>query len=135
MVTHFTYDEDIDSELMAGIRAHYDGLFQYGVDVAVVNVTKDAIWYRKAVLPSKSGSVPPFREMAARAKKLGEPLPATFAFPNPRLTREDQQDKRWRDLEVDPHLYYPKEVYREQISSWPKDYSIDVAKILGAMKK
>jgi len=135
MVTHFTYDEDIDTEMIAGVRAHYHGLFQYGVDVAVVNVTKDAIWYRKAVLPSKSGSVPPFREMAAKAKTSGVQLPATFAFPNPRRTREEQQDKRWRELEVDPHLYYPKDVYREPNFTWPKDYTINVAEILGGAKK
>jgi ribonuclease BN (tRNA processing enzyme) len=135
MVTHFTSDEDIDAELIAGVRSHYDGLFQYGIDVAVVNVTKDAVWYRKAVLPGKSGSVPPFREMAERAKRFGEKLPETFTFPNPRMTREEQQDKRWRDLEVDPHVYYPKEVYREPGTQWPKDYSIKIADILRATEE
>ena len=130
MVTHFTSDEDIDAEMIAGIRAHYDGLFEYGIDVAVVNVTKDAVWYRKAVLPEKSGSVPPFRELAERAKKSGKELPETFTFPNPRMTREEQQDKRWRELEVDPHLYYPKEVYREPGTKWPKDFTIKVSDII-----
>ena len=135
MVTHFVADEDIDAEWIAGIRSHYDGLFQFGVDVAVVNVTKDAVWYRKAVLPDKSGSVPPFREMIERAKRYGEKLPDTFVFPNPRMTREEQQDKRWRELEVDPHVYYPKEVYGEPLTQWPKDYTIDVAAILGTKKE
>lgn len=40
------------AETIAGVRAHWDGLFQFGVDVAVVNVTKDAIWYRKASTPN-----------------------------------------------------------------------------------
>jgi ribonuclease Z len=127
MVTHFIFDEDTNAEMIAGVRAHYHGLFEYGLDVAVVNVTKDAIWYRKAVLPDKSGSVPPFREMAHRAEKFGEKLPENFTFPNPRMTREEQQDKRWRELEVDPHKYYPKEVYREPFTKWPKDYTVRTA--------
>ena len=34
------------------IRVHYSGLFQFGApDIVVVNVTKDAIWTRKAAIP------------------------------------------------------------------------------------
>lgn len=131
MVTHLVYDADADAENIAGIRAHYDGLFEYGVDVAVVNVTKDAVWYRKAVLPDNTGMVPPFREMAERARKYGEKLPENFTFPNPRMTREEEQDKRWRDLEIDPHEYYPKDVYREPFTHWPKDYTVKTAQLLG----
>jgi ribonuclease BN (tRNA processing enzyme) len=80
MVTHFIWDEDLAAEMVAGVRAHWDGLFQFGTDVAVVNVTKDAVWYRKAVLPEMSGSVPPFREMIQKAVQAGIPLPAEFPF-------------------------------------------------------
>jgi ribonuclease Z len=130
MVTHFTQDDDIDAEMLAGIRAHYGGLFEWGIDVAVVNVTKEHIWYRKAALPGKTGSVPPFRELGARAKRAGQKLPETFTFPNPRRTREEQQDQRWRDLEVDPKLYYPDDVYREPGFDWPKDFTLKISDII-----
>ena len=53
MVTHTSYDEELVPEITAGIRHHYNGLFQFGApDVVVVNVTKDAIWTRKAASPT-----------------------------------------------------------------------------------
>lgn len=130
MVTHYGQDEDIEAEMLAGIRAHYHGLFEFGVDVAVVNVTKDSMWYRKAVLPEKSGAVPPMREIAKKAAKAGVELPETFTFPNPRRTREEQQDQRWRDLEVDPKLYYPEDVYREPDVEWPKDFTLNIKDLI-----
>ena len=51
MVTHVEYEPELNSELVAGVRAHWDGLFVVGApDVKVVNVTKDAIWVRDASL-------------------------------------------------------------------------------------
>ena len=51
MVTHMAYDEDLIPEILAGIRVHYKGFFQFGApDVVVVNVQKDAIWTRMAAL-------------------------------------------------------------------------------------
>ena len=56
MVTHLAYDNDTLNEQSADVRAHWKGLFLYGApDVAVVNVTKDAIWHRMAALPGFSG--------------------------------------------------------------------------------
>jgi ribonuclease Z len=34
MVTNMSYDEELIPEITAGIRAHYDGLFQFGAPVA-----------------------------------------------------------------------------------------------------
>ena len=52
MVTHMSFDEELVPEIVAGIRHHYHGLFQFGApDVVVVNVNKDSIWTRKAVIP------------------------------------------------------------------------------------
>ena len=134
MVTHFQDDEDVVAEMIAGVRAHWDGLFQLGVDVAVVNVTKDAIWYRKAVLPDKSGAVPPTRELVERAKRAGVALPKTFTFPEPRRTREEQQEQLTRDNEIDPKEYTPKDVQREQITAWPKNYTLDLEAMLNPKK-
>lgn len=101
LVTHFIWDDDLADEMVAGVRAHWDGLFQFGLDVGVVNVTKDAVWYRKAVLPDLSGQVPPMREMIQKAAILGMPLPTEFPFPEPRRTHEEQQEQLTRDLELD----------------------------------
>jgi ribonuclease Z len=55
MATHLSYDEELVPELVAGIRAHWDGLFQFGApDGVVVNVTKKAIWTRRAALPEST---------------------------------------------------------------------------------
>ena len=52
MVTHLSYDEELIPEIVAGIRVHYSGLFQFGApDIVIVNVTKDAVWTRKACDP------------------------------------------------------------------------------------
>ena len=134
MVTHFQDDEDINAELMSGVRTHWDGLFQLGNDVAVVNVTKDAVWYRKAVLPEKSGMVPPMRELGEMMKRTGKQPPATFTFPEPRQTREAMQEQETRDNEMKPDDYCPLDVKREQITSWPKNYTLDIAAMLGLKK-
>ncbi len=131
MVTHYAADSDIDAEMVAGIRAYWQGLFQFGVDVTVINVTKDAIWSREAALPGKSGNVQPFPEMVAAAERAGEPVPKTFDFPNPRVPREKQQDKKYRDMEIDPAAYYPKQVLRDPLVEWPRDFSIDLSALLG----
>jgi hypothetical protein len=44
-VLEVSYDEEFVPEMVAGLRTHWDGLFQFGApDGVVVNVTKDAIW-------------------------------------------------------------------------------------------
>ena len=134
MITHIMFDEDMANEYYAGVRAHWDGLFCMGMDVTVVNVTKDAIWTRKAVLPSGSGMTPPMRELMAKAKMSGVQPPPTFTFPEPRLPREAQQEQATRDLEIDQKLIYPPDVYREQVQTWPKHYTLDIAAMLGQKK-
>ena len=117
------------------MRQHWDGLFLFGApDVAVVNVTKDAIWYRQASLPESSGAVPPMRELMAKAAREGIPLPDKVVFPNPRMPREMQQEQYTRDNEIDPAKYYPPDVARPLLTQWPKDYTIDVAAMLGGKK-
>ncbi len=89
MVTHLNYDNDMAAETVAGVRAHWDGLFLFGApDVAVVNVTKDAIWSRMAALPEASTVSPGARNdgkggrrgrAASQAVRLPEPPAAARA--------------------------------------------------------
>lgn len=133
MVTHIEYEEDLLNEVSAGIRAHWDGLFLYGApDVMVVNVTKDAIWGRMAVLPGMTGAnVPHPRQLL----NLGDgPLPDKVVVPQPRLPREEQQEQRTRDTEIDPKLYYPEDVYREPLTKLPEDLAFSKEDLEGMIK-
>jgi ribonuclease BN (tRNA processing enzyme) len=132
MVTHLEYDEDVMAETVAGVRTHWDGLFLFGApDVAVINVTKEAIWSRMAAIPEAAGMVPPIREIMEK----GIPLPKEFVFPNPRLPREQQQEQQTRDTEIEPAKYYPPDVARPLLTQWPNNYTIDIEKMLGPRPK
>jgi ribonuclease Z len=138
MITHCELNDALKVEAAAQIRAHWPGLFLWGApDVAVVNVTKDAIWQRFAVRPESASMSPPDpRDVAAAT---GQPVPKKVTLPNPRLPREKQQQQFLRDMEIDPHLYYPDDADRELTQHWPKDgFTIDVQEMIdsiGGVKK
>ena len=120
MVTHFEYDDELIGEVIAGVRTQWDGLFQFGApDGVVVNVTKDAIWNRRAALPEAAGTARP----EVREVLQGKPL-SSLVIPQPRFTREELCDPSTVMDEVDPKKYYPSDVYREPVVQWPKDMSV-----------
>jgi len=128
MVTHFPYEEDLVGEAIAGIRAHWKGLFLWGApDGVVVNVTKDAIWSRKAAIPESTGQNPPPFAMLA-----GDPLPKEFVVPRPRRTREEQQEQYTRDTEIDPKKYIPEDVYRDPLVKLPDPMVLDLEAMVKA---
>jgi len=102
-----------------------DGLFLYGApDVAVVNVTKDAIWHRMAALPQFAGQSLPNPTLL-----FGDPLPIATDMgivPQPRLPREKQQEQLTRDLEIDPKKYYPPDAYREPLTTLPNPQLVNL---------
>ncbi len=112
---------------MAGIRAHWDGFFAFGApDVVTVNVTSDAIWIRKAVLPGLTGArIPDFRKLLGT-----KDVPEELDLPRPRLPREEQQEQHTRDLEIDPHAYYPPDVYKEPLVRLPDPLTMPVRQIM-----
>jgi hypothetical protein len=133
MATHLAFDDDTLNEQSADIRAHWKGLFLYGApDVVTVNVTKDAIWQRDAVLPGFAGQPLPPPTLL-----FGDPLPLNTGqgvVPQPRIPREQQQEQLTRDLEIDPHKYYPPNVYREPLTKLPNPQLVDLmemAKVMG----
>lgn len=130
MATHFAYDEAILPEIVAGVRAHWDGLFQFGApDVVVVNVTKEAIWTRKAALPESAMPARPSAKEAIALFNLGI-TQTEVVFPNPRRTIPEMQEQSVRDQEFDPRSYYPPNVYRQQNKFPPKDLRISVPKMI-----
>ena len=131
MVTHFPFEEDLVGEAIAGIREHWKGLFLWGApDGVVVNVTKDAVWSRKAAIPESTGqNPPPFAQM------LGEPLPDAFPVPQPRIPREEQQEQYTRDNEIDPRKYLPEDVYRDPLIKLDDPMTLDIKAMAGGAKK
>jgi hypothetical protein len=91
MITDIEYDEDLLNEVSEGIRAHWDGLCLYAApDVMFVNVAKEAIWSRMAVL---SGLTAANVLHPRQLLNLGDgPLPDKVAVPQPRLPCEIQEE-------------------------------------------
>jgi len=117
-ICHFEWSGDqLAAESIAQVRSHWDGLFMFGMDLRVINVTKDAIWARDAVI-NQGGATPASMDPRWFVKP-GEKLPEKIEFPTPRLPREMQQAQFLRDLEIDPKLYYPTGAYREPVQKWP----------------
>jgi len=134
MVTHMEYEAALTEELIGGIRAHWDGLFVIGApDVQVVNVTKDAIWSREAVLPELAGISQLKPEEMVKAMELDE-MPDVIEFPPAKLPREQQQIEYLREMEIDPSKYYPEDVNRDLILESPP-IKVNVKEIMAAKTK
>jgi ribonuclease Z len=121
MVTHIEHEPSLVSELVAGIRAHYKGLFVVGApDVKVVNVTKEAIWVRDASLvdfgnPRKPKPADLLELALDTSRRVGHML-----LPEVKQPRERQQDAYVREMEIDPAKYYPPDVKRDLILTMPE---------------
>jgi ribonuclease Z len=130
MVTHLSYDDAMIPEMVAGIRTHWDGLFQFGApDVVVVNVTKDAIWTRRAALPEDANFCRPSKKEAVELFDLSL-THTTVDFPNPRTSLAENEGPVPRNVEYDPHLYYPPDVYRKPDPVFPKNFKIDIKQMM-----
>jgi hypothetical protein len=126
MVTHTSFDEELVPEIVAGIRHHYSGLFQFGApDVVVVNVNRDAVWTRKAAIPEAGNMARPNPREAFELFDLS-PTNLEVTFPTPRHTTADTLEQEVRDREIDPRAYYPPDLYREPQPVFPAGFTIDV---------
>jgi ribonuclease Z len=130
MITHTNYEDELIGESVAEVRAQWKGMFMFGApDVMVVNVTKDAIWARKAAIPpgAASGSMDP------RAMFPPGQMPEKLRMPDPARPREDQQEQFLRDMELDPDDYYPADAKRDISDVWPDEgVEMDVETLLKA---
>jgi ribonuclease BN (tRNA processing enzyme) len=132
MGTHMQYEEEMIPEVVSGIRVHYGGLFQFGApDGVVVNVTKDAIWTRKAVIGEFGNFAGPTPKEATELYDLS-PTKTEIVLPNPVHKWTDLVEKAGRDQEIDPRLYYPPGVYREPNGIIPDGLRIDASAIVNA---
>ncbi len=131
MATHLAYDNEIIPEMVAGVRTHYNGVFAFGApDVVVVNVTKKAIWTRKAALPESANLKQPSGKEAIELFGLSL-AHTTVDFPNPKYASLTEiEGPVPRNVEYDAKLYYPPDVYRTPNFVWPQNFKIDVGKMI-----
>jgi len=115
MATHVSFDRELIGEMTAGVRMHYKGLFAFGIDHTVVNVTKDRVWMREAALPDTTNIARPDLQWTLQNQFDGK-VPAEVTFKN---TIPDNQEQSVRDLEIDPALFMPKDQMRE----WARGFS------------
>jgi ribonuclease Z len=130
MIVHYeSGGPALEAESVAEVRANWDGLFQFGgPDIQVVNVCKDYVWSREAAIPEGAAVSP----LDPRWLVKG-PLPEKIQLPNPKMPREEQQEQFLRDMEIDPHKYYPADVDREPFQKWPKEgFALEPKKMLRA---
>ena len=130
MLTHLDYSHEQIPEILAGIRYHYKGLFQFGApDGVVVNVTKDAIWTRMAAMSDAASPARPSKDDAKYLfdLKLGH---LEVDFPDPKHTRRSVLEDFHYEHEIDKELYYPKDVDRDLIMEFPKGYKIEIVKMV-----
>jgi len=120
MACHFSYDKDLIGEMVAGIRVHYKGMFAFGIDHTVVNVTKDRVWIREAAWPESSNSARPNPQWLLKDQFDGK-LPESF--PPRTWTVAGNQEQEIRDLEIKSSEYTPKDQLREEVRELPKDLS------------
>ena len=108
-ICHFLWDQEMLGETLAGIREHWKGLFQFGLDGTVLNVTRDAVWSRTTVFPDYAHGAPPDLD-----RMFGGNIPEDLVLPQPTRERFKEQEQATRDGEVAPSKYYPPDVAREK---------------------
>jgi ribonuclease Z len=121
MLTHLEYEPSMINEMSAGIRTHWDGLFAYGApDVVVVNVTKDAVWVRDAVL-AELGTVASPSKPEQIAELFGEngKLPPVIEFPQPKSEYDEMLSADLQKNEIPFDKYTPAELNRDLVRKMP----------------
>jgi ribonuclease Z len=130
MTTHFSYDQELIGEAIAEVRTHYKGMFAFGIDHQVVNVTKDAIWVRQAALPNTANTTKPSPQWLIETM-FGGVIPQEIVMPKPAHTIAAVQEQAVRDLEIKPEVFTPPDQIRPWVREWPENLKIDPAMLMG----
>ena len=130
MATHFSFDLELLGEAVAEVRTHYKGMFTFGIDHTVVNVTKDAIWIREAAVPDIANTTRPNPQWMVQ-ELFGGVVPKEIVFPKPHHTIAAVQEQAIRDLEIKPEVFTPPDQIRQWVREWPADLKIDPAALMG----
>jgi ribonuclease Z len=130
MTTHFSYDLELLGEAIAEVRTHYKGMFAFGFDHQVVNVTKDAIWIRQAALPDTANNAKPNPQWMVK-EMFGGVIPKEIVFPTPKYTLAENISPDLRALSYNPDIYTPPDMQRKWVNEWPKDLKMSPAQMMG----
>jgi ribonuclease Z len=119
VATHMAYDNALIPEMLAGVRAHWDGLFLFGApDGVVLNVTKDAIWARDAALVDSTSTRRP-KSAADMKATFGGEIPQTLKIPEVKYTVGELVDEATWANEVPADAFTPNDVSRPLIREFP----------------
>ncbi len=127
MACHISFDRELIGEMMAGVRMYYKGMFAFGIDHTVVNVTKDRVWIREAALPETSNTARATNEWMIQNQFDGK-LPEPVTVHNPFLPIQEQFV---RDQEIDPALFTPSDQMRRFAHPLPPEFPMDPAHAQG----
>ena len=127
MATHLSYDRELVGEMIAGVRTHYEGMFAFGIDHTVVNVTKDKLWIREAALPETSNTARATPEWLL-ANQFDGQMPADVEVKNPFIANQDQSV---RDLEFPPEVYTPADQMRQWAHPLPPEFRLKTSMMVG----
>ncbi len=130
MATHFSFDVELLGEAMAEVRTNWKGIFAFGIDLQVVNVTKDAIWIREAAIPDSANTTKPSPQWMVD-ELFGGHVPNEITFPSPKFTIAEIQSQLIRDLEINPDKFTPPDQIRPWVREWPANLKIDPAALMG----
>jgi ribonuclease Z len=125
MATHFSFDLELLGEAVAELRTHWKGMFAFGVDNTVVNVTKDAIWVREAAIPQSANTSRANPKWMIR-EMFGGQIPKELVLPKPPVSVADNQDRSIRDLEIKPEAFTPPDQVREWVREFPAGLTIEL---------
>lgn len=130
MATHFSFDVELLGEAIAEVRTNWKGIFAFGIDLTVVNVTKDAIWIREAAIPDTANTTRPNPQWMV-ANMFGGQVPKEITFPKPKFLVTDIQEQAIRNSEINPDVFTPPDQIRQWVREFPADLKINPAALLG----
>lgn len=126
VATHLSYDRELVGEMIAGVRSHYDGMFAFGLDHTVINVTKDRLWIREAALPETTNTARATPEWLL-ANQFDGKMPENVVVKNPFMANQEQSV---RDLEFEPELFTPADQVRQWAHPLPAEFPMQTSMMI-----
>jgi hypothetical protein len=104
-------------------------MFAFGIDLTVVNVTKDAVGIREAAIPDSANTTRPDPRWMV-ANLFGGRVPKELVFPNPNYKVADIQEPAIRDTEINRNQFTPPDQIRKWVGEWPTDFKPNPAALM-----
>lgn len=130
MATHFSFDHELIGEAIAEVRNFWKGMFTFGLDNTVVNVTKEGVWICEAAVPDTANTTKPNPQWMVQ-ELFGGVLSEEISFPPPAHTVPDVQEQAVRDFEITPEKFTPPGMMRKWVREWPTGIKFSPATLMG----